>query len=143
MTAPNAERIKELREWAGEASVLYCLDGVNRKSRADLLSLLDAFLAMREENVRLRALVEDARKMIAAVAIIKDMGTKAWKRRAETAETKLDVARPLLEAAMSEEEPLGPGVVFQAPSIRGHSIIEKANAYRAALRQREEKGEGE
>jgi hypothetical protein len=55
----------------------------------------------------------------------------------EKAEAELAAARPLLDAALSEEEPLGPGVVFQAPSIRGRSIIERANAYRAALACRE------
>jgi hypothetical protein len=62
------------------------------------------------------------------------------KGRAEKAEAKLERARSLLEAAMSEEEPLGPGVIFQAPSIRGRLIIERANAYRAALKPKEAKG---
>jgi len=117
MTAPNAERIKELRDKAFRC----CLDPDDMD---DLLSFLVAFPAMREElekvkgeNEQLSSALRDRdgvwkqaiaenERLVKSLNEDCNQGLKnaaafvAMKTRAETAEAELERQRPLIEAVM-------------------------------------------
>ena len=111
----SKERMAELREWAGEASVPYCEAGVNKQARADLLSVLDEVERLREkvellliQNERLKGPLSKIRIVGMAKASWKDRYFNAadvcqfLRSRAEKAEAELERARPLIEARLAK-----------------------------------------
>jgi len=144
MTAPNDERIKVLKVYIEDAFGDWGKDRSRvARVKADLLSLLDAFPAMREELEKVKGWLE--RKESAKREVERQL-EDCWIER-KKAEAELTAARPLIEAVMGAEIMSGTTL---APDT-GHFTREtklfigtgKVAILRAALalRQRKEKGD--
>jgi predicted nuclease with TOPRIM domain len=134
VTAPTDDRIRELREWAESMPHQdYAWSWRDNNKVADLLSLLDAYAALKEENATLRERIKSAQ------VEIDDLSRRLTDREAE-----LEAARPLIEAAMGadtrtlrlDEQTIGE--TWAEGESGGTVILRAALAYR----QRKEKGEG-
>jgi len=113
MTAPNDERMKELRGRIG-------MDRVRNADRVHLFALLDAFPAMRGELEKVKGENERLRGEFKKLF-------KMWQEQ----EAEAEAARPLLEAVMETD-------IFQYHDPDTDCPIIRAAL---ALRQRKEKGE--
>jgi len=142
MTAPNDERIKELKEW---------LEEVRFNDQAEMLGDIPAdLLAVLDEHAALKAEVEllnqNAMRDYAGHLELKALAEKAEAELSHRCDQRdaalesvglltaeLEAARPLIEAAMSGEISDYEGGVFLNPQ----PVLDAA----LALRQRKEKGE--
>jgi hypothetical protein len=128
MTTPSDDRIRELREWLKRHSDCGAL------AVDDLLSLLDAYAALKEENATLRERIKSAQVEIDDLDL---------SRRLTDREAELEAARPLIEAAMGADTRtlrLDAQTIGEtwAEGESGGTVILRAAL---ALRQRKEKGE--
>jgi len=120
---PNDERIANIKRFAEHVS-RKAVAPKERKFADDLLFLLDAFPAMREEMEKVKEWLE--RKENAKREVERQL-EDCWIER-KKAEAELEAARPLIEAAMVD-----PASIFDGTGPLVAAAL--------ALRQRKEKGE--